>query len=112
MTNAEALNKFLRPRNSEGSLGRTAQDVHLDSHTAPELWTSAQYTHFGFVVLELGQEVQLKAAGKGLILSFTVFRWPLPATVVVVVVVVVVMSVSETESELLQLILTICVQWG
>ena len=41
MTNAEALNKFLRPRNSEGSLGRTAQDVHLDSHTAPELWTSA-----------------------------------------------------------------------
>ena len=22
----------------EGSLGRTAQDVHLDSHTAPELW--------------------------------------------------------------------------
>ena len=24
--------------NQEGSLGRTAQDVHLDSHTAPELW--------------------------------------------------------------------------
>ena len=22
----------------EGSLGRTAQDGHLDSHTAPELW--------------------------------------------------------------------------
>ena len=112
MTNTEArFNKSLRPRKPEGSLGRTAQDGHLDSHTAPELWTSAQYTHFGFVVLELGQEVQLKAAGKGLILSFTVFRWPLPATVVVVVVVVVV-SVSETESELLQLILTICVQWG
>ena len=29
---------LLRPRKPEGSLGRTAQDVHLDSHTAPELW--------------------------------------------------------------------------
>ena len=39
MTNAEArCNKSLRPRKPEGSLGRTAQDVHLDSHTAPELW--------------------------------------------------------------------------
>ena len=37
MTNAEAqFNKSLRPRKPEGSLGRTAQDVHLDSHTAPE----------------------------------------------------------------------------
>ena len=27
----------LRPRKPEGSLGRTAQDVHFDSHTAPEL---------------------------------------------------------------------------
>ena len=37
---AEArCNKSLRPRKPEGSrLGRTAQDVHLDSHTAPELW--------------------------------------------------------------------------
>ena len=42
MTNAEArLNKSLRPRKPEGSLGRrTAQDVHLDSHTAPELCDS------------------------------------------------------------------------
>ena len=40
MTNAEArFNKSLRPRKPEGSLGRTAQDGHLDSHTAPELWT-------------------------------------------------------------------------
>ena len=42
MTNAEArFNNSLRPRKPEGSLGRTAQDVHLDSHTAPELcpWT-------------------------------------------------------------------------
>ena len=48
MTNAEArCNKSLRPRKPEGSLGRTAQDVHLDSHTAPELWTlPAQHKTF------------------------------------------------------------------
>ena len=41
MTNAEArFNNSLRPRKPEGSLGRTAQDVHLDSHTAPELCRS------------------------------------------------------------------------
>ena len=38
MTNAKArFNNSLRPRKPEGSLRRTAQDVHLDSHTAPEL---------------------------------------------------------------------------
>ena len=38
MTNAEAwFNNSLRPRKPEGSLGRTAQDGQLDSHTAPEL---------------------------------------------------------------------------
>ena len=38
MTNAEArFNKSLRPQKPEGSLGRTAQDGHLDFHTAPEL---------------------------------------------------------------------------
>ena len=38
MNSAEArFSKSLRPRKPEGSLGRTAQDVHLDSHTAPEL---------------------------------------------------------------------------
>ena len=38
VTNAEArFNNSLRPRKPEGSLGRTAQDVHLDSHTAAEL---------------------------------------------------------------------------
>ena len=38
VTNAEAcFNIALRPRRPEGSLGRTAQDGHLDSHTAPEL---------------------------------------------------------------------------
>ena len=37
-TNAWAwFSKSLRPRKPEGSLGRTAQDVHLDSHTVPEL---------------------------------------------------------------------------
>ena len=38
-TNAEAwFSIALRPRKPEGSLGRTAQDGHLDSHTAPELY--------------------------------------------------------------------------
>ena len=37
-TNAKAwFNIILRPRKPEGSLGWTAQDSHLDSHTAPEL---------------------------------------------------------------------------
>ena len=38
VTNAEAwFNNSLCPQKPEGSLGRTAQDGHLDSHTAPEL---------------------------------------------------------------------------
>ena len=38
MTNAEAwFNIALRPWKPKGLLGRTAQDGHLDSHTAPEL---------------------------------------------------------------------------
>ena len=38
VTNAEAwFNIALRPRKPEGLLGQTAQDGHLDSHTAPEL---------------------------------------------------------------------------
>ena len=44
MTNAEArFNKSLRPRKPVGLLERTAQDVHLDSHTAPELWGEATH---------------------------------------------------------------------
>ena len=35
------FSKSLCPRKPEGSLGRTAQVGHLDSHTAPELWCSA-----------------------------------------------------------------------
>ena len=43
MTNAEArFSNSLRPRKPEGSLGRTAQDGHLDSHTAPELCPTGQ----------------------------------------------------------------------
>ena len=46
MTNAEArFNNSLRPRKPEGSLGRTAQDGHLDSHIAPELWEPC-WRHF------------------------------------------------------------------
>ena len=38
MTNAGAwFNNSLRPRKPEDSLGRTAQDGHLDFHTASEL---------------------------------------------------------------------------
>ena len=38
MTSAEArFSVALRPQKQEGSLGRKAQDGHLDSHTAPEL---------------------------------------------------------------------------
>ena len=45
-TNAEAwFNIALRPRKPEGSLGRTAQDGHLHSHTAPELCNAAGPAH-------------------------------------------------------------------
>ena len=38
VTNAEArFSVALRPRKPQGSLGRKAQDGHLDFHTAPEL---------------------------------------------------------------------------
>ena len=38
MSNACAwFNVALRPQKPKGSLGRGAQDVHLDFHTAPEL---------------------------------------------------------------------------
>ena len=46
MTNAEArFNNSLRLRKPEGSLGRTAQDGHLDSHTAPELCCDQSLGH-------------------------------------------------------------------
>ena len=44
VTSAEAwFNIAIRPRKPEGWLGRTAQDGHLDSHTAPELWPKWQF---------------------------------------------------------------------
>ena len=47
MTNAEArFSNSLHPWKPEGSLGRTALDVNLDSHTAPELSGSALLTLF------------------------------------------------------------------
>ena len=47
MTNAEArFNNSLRPRKPEGSLERTAQDGHLNSHTASELCV---HTPFSFL---------------------------------------------------------------
>ena len=50
-TNAEArFNKSLRPRKPEGSLGRTAQDIHLDSRTAPELWAECRVLYLNTAV--------------------------------------------------------------
>ena len=49
VTNAEArFNNSLRPRKPEGSLERTAQDGHLDSHTAPEL--SRSQNRAGYII--------------------------------------------------------------
>ena len=50
MTNAEAwFNIALRPQKPEGSLGRTAQNGHLDSHTAPELCEMFVVEGLGFI---------------------------------------------------------------
>ena len=60
MTNAEArFNKSLRPRKPEGSLGRTAQDVHLDSHTAPELCPASAAV----------QDFEVGCGGRGLVVK-------------------------------------------
>ena len=46
VTNAEArFSNSLCPQKPEGLLGRTAQDGHLDSHTAPELSTCNRVIH-------------------------------------------------------------------
>ena len=58
MTNAEArFNIALRPRRPESSLGRTAQDGHLDSHTAPELWVVNKRSFEPFMCLDLALEI-------------------------------------------------------
>ena len=58
VTSAEAwFSNSLRPRKPEGSLGRTAQDGHLDSHTAPELWpgfVSLTELSFHWAVISMG----------------------------------------------------------
>ena len=62
MTNAEArFNNSLRPRKPEGSLGRTAQDVHLDSHTAPELWWGKEgnYKYISDAILSTPESIYL-----------------------------------------------------
>ena len=58
MTNAEAwFNIALRPRKPEGSLGRTAQDGHLDSsHTAPKVYEIINITIFVFIFFASGTE--------------------------------------------------------
>ena len=59
MTNAEArFNKSLLPRKPEGSLGRTAQDVHLDSHTAPELWRRGSASNNHIYIESMTQHAQ------------------------------------------------------
>ena len=51
MTNAETrFNKSLGQRKPEGSLGRTAQDVHLDSHTAPELCMMSELGYGNIII--------------------------------------------------------------
>ena len=79
MTNAEAwFNIALRPRKPEGSLGRTAQDGHLDSHAAPELcvetrstesrcYRSRKYTVRRCVRAPFSPEILQAGAVKGLI---------------------------------------------
>ena len=73
MTSAEArLNNSLRPRKPEGSLGRTAQDRHLDSHTAPELceedrcYRTGKYTACRRVRASFSPEIVQAGAVKGL----------------------------------------------
>ena len=64
-TNAEAwFSIALRPWKPEGSLGWTAQDSHLDSHTAPELWKphmsvfrSVMYQHVFSCLASLARSV-------------------------------------------------------
>ena len=53
MTSAEAawFNIALRPQKPVGSLGRKAQDDHLDSHTVPELYVEGNvgpWLYFAF----------------------------------------------------------------
>ena len=67
MTKAEArFNKSLRPRKPKGSLGRTAQDGHLDSHTAPELGPATYGSFYGYMQMRrVTRLLEWKSAGAG-----------------------------------------------
>ena len=52
----------LRPRKPEGSLGRTAQDGHLDSHTVPELCADQDQNGMAMVVVYT-EMIKAKTAG-------------------------------------------------
>ena len=57
MTNAKArFNVALRPQKPYGSLGRKAQDGHLDFHTAPELCFETPYKHKSPVIASVHPE--------------------------------------------------------
>ena len=59
------FNNSLRPRKPEGSLGRIAQDVHLDSHTAPELEKRKESRNTGFNTLDnWGHKTPTQSKGK------------------------------------------------
>ena len=65
MTNAEAwFSIALRPRKPEGSLGRTAQDGQLDSHTAPELCL-ASILNLGFIARSPGLPIRSQELCEG-----------------------------------------------
>ena len=66
MTNAEAcFNVALRPRKPEVSLGWTAQDGQLDSHTAPELCTEVSFIPPRGTGQSLAGSVGLESRGGG-----------------------------------------------
>ena len=63
MTNAEVrFSKSLHSRKPEGSLGRTAQDVHLDSHTAPELCIIINSVLFNLLYVSSLKQNEAKSA--------------------------------------------------
>ena len=64
-TSAEAwFNIALRPWKPEGSVGRTAQDGHLDSHTAPELWWAMSNSRHGPSPVVFEESAILPAKGR------------------------------------------------
>ena len=60
----------LRPRKPEGSLGRTAQDGHLDSYTAPELCNTVHFDRNPFTCPCEGSKKALMVSNLALLLDF------------------------------------------